>query len=154
MFCQKRSHVSGITISTSLTSLPWNLILILEKITNKNFFRRNEESESGYPNRAVKGFSFIYFFLFFLFFCCFKTATSKRYFYTINTFLLLRLKLFEKCSAWWAVSTIFVSFLGGGSWGNPDSLVRFRGIFWRGWKSEFSPTMAGPPPKCSSSSHK
>ena len=31
----------------------------------------------------------------------------------------------------------FCVFLGGRFLGNPDSLVRVRGKFWGGWKSEF-----------------
>ena len=65
-------------------------------------------------------------FLFF-FFCCFsffffdwiKTTTCKRYLYTMNMFLLLRLKLFEKRFCVMSIIDYFCIFLGGRLLGKP-----------------------------------
>ena len=78
------------------------------------FFRKSKATLI----EPLKDFFFLLFFFFF-FFDWIKTTTSKRYFYTMNTFLLLRLKLFEKRFCVMSIIDYFCIFLRGRLLGKP-----------------------------------
>ena len=95
------------------------------------FFRKSKAT-------LIEPLEDFFFFLFFFFFDWIKTTTSKRYFYTMNTFLLLRLKLFEKRFCVMIIVDYFCIFWGGEATGETQThLCEVGENFWENGKANF-----------------